>query len=65
MTDYIIEFGQNTLRKTFRTDGEAVDFCEILINEYECNGYMHIMKQIEYEDHLGYGYYWAVIWTNK
>lgn len=63
--DYIIEFGENTLRKTFRTDGEAVDFCEILINEYECNGYMHIMKQVEYEDHLGYGYYWAIIWTNK
>ena len=65
MMDYIIEFGENTLRKTFRTDAEVIEFCEYLIEEYECNGYMQVMKQIGYEDHLGYGKYWAVIWTNK
>jgi hypothetical protein len=65
MTDYIIEFGENTLRKTFRTDCEVIEFCEYLIDEYECNGYMHVMKQIEYKDHLGYGHYWVVFWTNK
>lgn len=63
--DYFIEFGENTLRKTFRTDGDAIEFCEYVISEYECNGSMYIMKQVEYEDHLGYGKYWAVIWTNK
>jgi len=65
MVDYIIEFGENTLRKTFSTDCEAIEFCEYIIDEYECNGHMHIMKQIEYQDHLGTGFYWVVFWTNK
>ena len=65
MTDYIIEFGENTLRKTFKTDAEAIEFCEYIIDEYECNGRMHILKEIPYEDHLGYGKYWTIIWINK
>jgi len=64
MANYIIEFGDNVLNKSFKTDGEAIDFCEYIIDEYEFSCVMHIMKAIEYEDHLGYGKYWALIWTN-
>lgn len=62
--NYLIQFGENTLYKTFKCDDDAITFCEYIINEYEFTG-ITIMKEIPYEDHLGSGFYWGTIWNNK
>lgn len=64
MMHYLIEFGDNTLNKTFQSDADVIKFCEYIIDEYEFSGLMQVMKEVPYEDHLGYGYYWSLIWTS-
>lgn len=64
MNQYLIEFGNNVLRKTFRTDGDVIDFCEEVISEYEVGCSMYVMKEIVYEDHLAHGRYWQLIWKS-
>jgi len=64
MTHYLIEFGDNTLHKTFRTDEDAISFCKYLTLEYEVGGHMYIMKEMPYEDHLASGFYWSLVWNN-
>lgn len=59
---YLIQFGENTLYKSFKADDDAITFCEYIIYEYEVGGHMYIMKEMPYEDHLGSGYYWNLIW---
>jgi hypothetical protein len=63
--NYLVLFGDNTLHKTFRTDEDVIAFCKYLTFEYECNGYMSVMREVPYEDHLGTGFYWTLIWDNK
>jgi hypothetical protein len=65
MTHYLIEFTNNSLTKEFRTDGEAIEFCEYLIDEYEFGCEMYIMKRVLCEDNLSLGYYWAVVWSSR
>jgi len=59
--NYLIQFGDNNLQKSFKCDDDAISFCKYIINEYEFTGGMYIMKEIPYEDHLGYGFYWSLI----
>jgi len=64
MEKYIIEFGQNILNKSFNNDGDAISFCQDMIDEYEFNGLMQILREIPYEDHLAKGMYWSVVWVS-
>lgn len=64
MEKYIIEFGENTLNKSFNNDGDAISFCQDIIDEYEFNGVMQILREIPYEDHLASGIYWSVVWVS-
>lgn len=64
MEKYIIEFGENTLNKSFNNDGDAISFCHDIIDEYEFNGMMQILREIPYEDHLANGMYWSVVWVS-
>lgn len=64
MPDYLIEFGNNVLRKTFSTDSAVIDFCEEIINEYEFGCPIYVMKEIVYEDHLAHNRYWQIIWNS-
>tara|TARA_R110002126_G_scaffold1001_1_gene5820 strand:- start:34 stop:234 length:201 start_codon:yes stop_codon:yes gene_type:complete len=64
MEKYIIEFGENTLNKSFNNDGDAISFCQDIIDEYEFNGVMQILRERPYEDHLASGIYWSVVWVS-